>query len=346
MIELIDIYKTYETNNGEFVALQDINLKIKKGEIFGVIGPSGAGKSTLLRCINLLERPTKGQVLINQQNLIPLPEKELRNVRRKIGMIFQHFNLLFSRTVSQNVMFPLELQKQDKKSSAKKVLDLLEWVGIADKKDFYPHQLSGGQKQRVAIARALVNDPQILLCDEATSSLDPTTTHSILQLLNEINKKLDLTILLITHEMSVVKEVCHRLAIMEHGKIIEESEVIHFFGKPETKIAKEFVRKSLKQHLPDSLKNRVVSNHVPNSIPLWQIAFFGKAAEEPFISSLISKFHINLNILHANIETVRGETVGIMVVEAEGEKNQLEKGMQYLFEKGISVEVVGYVKRD
>lgn len=344
MIELINIQKIYQTKKEKVAALNGIDLSVKTGEIFGVIGPSGAGKSTLIRCVNLLERPTQGKVIVDHQDLTQLSEKELRIARHKIGMIFQHFNLLSSLTVYENVAFPLQLVKENKNAIEKKVLELLKWVGLEEKKDFYPKQLSGGQKQRVAIARALVNEPKVLLCDEATSSLDPQTTHSILQLLNEINKKLNLTILLITHEMQVVKEICHRLAIIEAGKIIEQSEVIQFFGEPQSEIAKAFVRKNLKEHLPDTLKARISPQKTPASIPLWQITFFGKAAEEPFISELILQFQIQLNILHANIETIRGETVGFMIVEAEGEDEKIKQGKQHLISKGISIEEVGYVQ--
>lgn len=347
MIELININKTYHTQQGALVALQNINLRVEAGEIFGVIGPSGAGKSTLIRCVNLLERPTSGKVIVAQQELTALSEQALRQARHNIGMIFQHFNLLSCRTVYENISLPLELVGKSKAEIATKVMSLLQLVGLENKKDVYPSQLSGGQKQRVAIARALANEPKVLLCDEATSALDPQTTHSILQLLREINKRLGLTILLITHEMNVVKEICHRLAILEYGEIVEQSEVIKFFSQPETNIAKEFVRASLKQHLPEVLQNRILSQQVPGSIPLLQISFYGDAAAEPFIAELVQKHQIKINILQANIENIRGETIGIMLVEADAAEDKIAAGIQYLLSKGLSVEIVGYdIKRN
>jgi D-methionine transport system ATP-binding protein len=294
----------------------------------------------------LLERPTSGQIIVNGQNLIQLAEKNLRIARHKIGMIFQHFNLLSSRTVYQNVALPLEFLHQSKTEINKTVTNLLDLVGLTGKEKFYPKQLSGGQKQRVAIARALTNQPKVLLCDEATSALDPQTTHSILQLLKQINEKLGLTILLITHEMNVVKEICHRLAILDHGEIIEQSAVIDFFGKPESQIAKDFVRTSLKQHLPESLQKRILPQPTEESIPLLQISLFGQAASEPWLADLIQKFHINLNILQANIEHIRDEIVGIILVEANANQQKITEGIHYLITKGIGVEVVGYVKRN
>jgi D-methionine transport system ATP-binding protein len=261
-------------------------------------------------------------------------------------MIFQHFNLLSSRTAYENIALSLELIGKKKTEIAAIVMPLLELVGLTDKKNFYPSQLSGGQKQRVAIARALASQPTVLLSDEATSALDPQTTHSILQLLKDINQKLGLTILLITHEMNVVKEICHRLAILEQGEIVEQSEVIQFFSRPETKIAKEFVRTALKQHLPENLQKRILPQRIDDSIPLLQISFIGKAASEPFIADLIQKFHIALNILQANIETIRDEIVGIMIVEADADQEKINAGIQYLTEKGLNIEVIGYVKRN
>lgn len=345
MIELLDVYKTYQTDQGNVAALKGITLHIKPGEIFGVIGPSGAGKSTLIRCINLLERPTSGKVIVDRKDLMQLSQKALRQMRHKIGMIFQHFNLLSSRTAYENIALTLELVGINKDAIHQKVMSLLELVELSDRKDFYPAQLSGGQKQRVAIARALANEPKVLLCDEATSALDPQTTHSILQLLKNINKKLGLTILLITHEMNVVKEICHHLAIIEHGKIIEQAEVIQFFSLPESTIAKQFVRSTLKQHLPENLQERILAKPTADSIPLLQISLFGKAAAEPLIAQLIQKFHFNLNILQANIEMIRDQTVGIILIEADADEQKIKDGMRYLLDKGIGVEVIGYVKR-
>jgi D-methionine transport system ATP-binding protein len=346
MIKLINLSKTYLISQQPVSALKNINLHVSKGEIFGVIGPSGAGKSTLIRSINLLERPTSGQVIVDNQDLLQLNASELRKTRQKIGKIFQHFNLLSSRTAYENIALPLELADKSKTEIKKTVLSTLELVGLQDKTNFYPAQLSGGQKQRVAIARALANQPHLLLCDEMTSALDPQTTHSILQLLKNINKKLGLTILLITHEMNVVKEICDRLAILQNGEIIETSEVIPFFSQPKSTIAKEFVRSSLKQHLPDNLQKRILPQQTATSVPLLQISFFGQAAAEPFIADLIQRFNINLNILQANIENIHEQIVGIMLVEAAADKDKIDAAIEYLKDKNIMIEVIGYVERN
>lgn len=241
MIQLIDVSKTFTIDKTPIHAVKDVNLTINQGEIFGVIGYSGAGKSTLVRCINLLERPTKGEVLIDGVDLLQLKEKELRLHRQKIGMIFQQFNLFSSRTVFENVAFPLRYRGISKEKIKEKVLSLLDLVGIGDKHRAYPSQLSGGQKQRVAIARALATDPSILLCDEATSALDPQTTKSILKLLRDVNRKLGITIVIITHEMSVIKEICHRVAVMEEGNVVELNDVISIFTNPQAQITKDFI---------------------------------------------------------------------------------------------------------
>ena len=242
MIELKNVSKTFKTNQKEVQAVKNVNLTVDAGEIFGVIGYSGAGKSTLVRCINLLERPTEGQVIIENTDLTQLKEKELRTERQNIGMIFQQFNLLASRTAYQNVEFPLKGRGYSKEEIREKVESLLDLVGIADKANTYPSELSGGQKQRVAIARALATDPKILLCDEATSALDPQTTKSILKLLKEVNRKLGITIVIITHEMEVIKEICHRVAVMEDGYVVELNDVVSVFSNPQAQITKEFIR--------------------------------------------------------------------------------------------------------
>lgn len=346
MIKLINLSKTYLVNQQSVTALKNINLHVNRGEIFGVIGPSGAGKSTLIRSINLLERPSSGQVIIDNEDLLQLSASELRKARQKIGKIFQHFNLLSCRTAYENIALPLELAGKSQNEIQKIVFSTLELVGLQDKANFYPAQLSGGQKQRVAIARALANQPHVLLCDEITSALDPQTTYSILQLLKNINKKLGLTILLITHEMNVVKEICDRLAILQHGEIIEASDVIPFFSQPKSDIAKEFVRSSLKQHLPDNLQKRILPKQTETSVPLLQISFFGQAAAEPFVADLIQRFHINLNILQANIESIREQIVGIMLVEAVADAEKIDTAIKYLTSKNIMVEVIGYVERN
>jgi D-methionine transport system ATP-binding protein len=347
MIQLKYINKIYTTDAaGTVVALKNINLHVQPGEIFGVIGPSGAGKSTLIRCVNLLERPTSGTVIVAGQALTGLSDSELRKARGKIGMIFQHFNLLASRTAYENIALPLELLGQTKSQIAHTIMPLLELTGLTDKKNHYPSQLSGGQKQRVAIARALANQPKVLLCDEATSSLDPQTTQTILKLLKDINQKLGLTILLITHEMEVIKTICHHLAILQQGEIIEQADVIAFFAQPQTALAKSFVRTALQHHLPENLQRRILAEPSGNTHPLLQISFIGQAASEPLIAKLIQQFSITLNIWQANIEYIRDAMVGIMLVEASGDAQQIQAGIAYLTQKNIPVEIIGYVKRD
>ncbi len=344
MIQLQNLDKSYLLPDGVRIdALRDVSLQVHAGEIFGVIGQSGAGKSTLIRCVNLLEKPTRGTVSVDGQDLTQLNQTELRQARHKIGMIFQHFNLLNSRTVYGNIAFPLELIGANKTTIAEKVQPLLELTGLADRRNHYPSQLSGGQKQRVAIARALASEPKVLLSDEATSALDPETKFSILQLLQEINERLGLTILLITHEMTVIKEICHRLAILEDGQIVEEAGVYDFFSRPQSDVAKKYVRSHILHELPDFLQHRLAeeSNH---AIPIWRLSFFGRAAEEPFISQLAQECHLNLNILQANIERIRNEVVGTMLVEVLGAAENRAKGLEFFSSKGVLVEVMGHVR--
>lgn len=342
MIELLALKKQF----GNVSALDDVNLHVAPGEIFGVIGPSGAGKSTLIRTVNLLERPDSGKVFVNKQDLTTLSYNKLREARRNIGMIFQHFNLLSSRTVSENIALPLRLANIPNNTINKKITPLLELTGLVDKQHMYPSQLSGGQKQRVAIARALVNEPKILLSDEATSALDPQTTHDILQLLKNINEELGLTILLITHEMDVVKEICHHLAIMEQGKVIEQAAVIDFFANPQTDCAKSFICSDLTSHLPESISGRLASERSNGDNLLLRLSFVGNVAQEPLISHLMQQLNINLNILQANIESIRDQMMGTMVVEASGDDDKITQGIQYLSNKGVHVEQVGYVTHD
>ncbi|MBA2653468.1 MAG: methionine ABC transporter ATP-binding protein [Gammaproteobacteria bacterium] len=339
MIELINLTKNYSPT---FKVLDNVNLSVPKGQIFGVIGPSGAGKSTLIRCVNMLEKPTSGQVVIAKRDMTQLSPPELRSERRKIGMIFQHFNLLSSRTVFENIALPLEIARFSKKQIDETVKPLLELTGLTDKKDFHPSQLSGGQKQRVAIARALANKPMILLSDEATSALDPHTTHSILQLLKDINEQLGVTILLITHEMEVVKEICHCLAILEQGKIIEQADVLEFFSKPKTAMAKQFIRSNLQDNLPTFIQERLSRAKMPNSDILLRLSFVGGAAQEPLIAHIVQNFKIDINILQANIEVIRDNVIGVMLIQVSDIADRLEQATQYLQSKDVFVEVVGY----
>ncbi|MTI68914.1 MAG: ATP-binding cassette domain-containing protein [Firmicutes bacterium] len=333
MISINNVYKFYENNDKKFKALDDINLEIKENEIFGVIGLSGAGKSTLIRTINRLEEPTKGHININGENILNFNKKELRGLRKNIGMIFQSFNLLNSKTVFENIAFPLRLQKLDKEYIEKRVNELLDLVNLKDKKNTYPSQLSGGQKQRVAIARALANNPNILLCDEATSSLDPKTTKKILTLLKDIQKKLDLTIVLITHEMEVIKEICNRVAIMENGKIIELDTVTEVFTNPKTETSKSFINKSNKD-----LNYIKLSNLEKRKV--YKLKFIGEVSKEPVISEIIKKFNIYVNILSGNIDELMSNSVGTLIVEFLGDEDDINKAKNWIKDKNIRLELI------
>jgi D-methionine transport system ATP-binding protein len=343
MITFNQVCKNYITPAGTVTALNDINLHIQAGDIFGIIGKSGAGKSTLIRCANVLEKPTTGRIIVANQELTSLPMPALRAARRKIGMIFQHFNLLSSRTVYHNIAFPLELCGFTHKEIETKVTPLLELTGLADKKSSYPSELSGGQKQRVAIARALACDPHVLLSDEATSALDPETTLTILQLLKNIRDTLKVTILLITHEMSVIKACCDRVAILQEGRLIEENEVGEFFTHPKTAIAKQFIASSILQHLPSTLEKYVLAFEQPNTHPILRLWFLQGTATQPIISQLSHQFHFNINILQANVEYIKNHVMGIMLVALRGDNAKVPAAIDYLKKIGVEVEVIGYV---
>ncbi|WP_409304276.1 methionine ABC transporter ATP-binding protein [Peribacillus sp. SCS-155] len=333
MIEIRSLTKEYKTKKGTVIGVDDVSLTIKRGEVYGIVGYSGAGKSTLLRCLNLIERPTSGSVRINDADLTTLSEKELRKARQKIGMIFQHFSLVSSKTVFENVAFALKAAGQTREFIQKRVGELLELVGLEDKKDVYPAQLSGGQKQRVGIARALANDPTVLLCDEATSALDPTTTKSILQLLKKINHELGITIVLITHEMEVVKELCHRVAVMQHGKVIEEAPVYTIFSNPQQELTKQFISSILQFDLPGQLITQSKGSII-------KIQFEGDRAGEAVISDTLQKFKIKGNILHGKIEYIQNDPLGILVIEIIGEPGETAAAIQYIKERTGSLEVI------
>ena len=341
MIELSHISKVFGTGARQVHAVQDVSLTIEKGEIFGIIGFSGAGKSTLVRCINLLERPTQGTVTVDGREITALSPKELRQARKKIGMIFQHFNLMPSRTVAGNVAYPLRGSGLSKEETAKKVQQLLDLVGIGDKAEAYPSQLSGGQKQRVAIARALANDPNVLLCDEATSALDPQTTKSILQLLKHLNQTLGITVVLITHEMAVVKEICHRVAVMEHGRVVEQGEVFNVFADPQQDITKNFIRTTSNlQKIEELVKeNSPVVQLQPGEV-IVRLSYIQRNVSEPLISTVSQKFGITLNIIFADITLVQDAPIGGTVAVISGERAQITKAIQYLIEKNVGVEVI------
>ncbi|MEE1597508.1 methionine ABC transporter ATP-binding protein [Acidaminococcus fermentans] len=344
MIELQHIDKVYHTASGDLHALKDINLTINEGEIFGIIGLSGAGKSTLVRCINMLEKPTSGKVMVDGQEMTALGEEQLRKARQNIGMIFQHFNLLSSRTVFGNIAFPLEIQGVDKAAIQKKVEPLLDLVGLKDRADHYPSQLSGGQKQRVGIARALASDPKVLLCDEATSALDPQTTESILNLLRDINKRLHITIVMITHQMNVVKEICDRVAVIENGEIIEQGSMVDIFTNPQKATTKEFVASIQHNDLPDFVKKLDIhKDYKAGDKALVSLSFIGDSAGEPIVSVLIKEYDTNVNILTANIETLQDTPFGTLLIEVEGDEDHLKKALDYLHERKVKDEVIGYV---
>ncbi len=343
MIELTHLNKIYSHKGQETQALNNVSLCVNAGEIVGVIGKSGAGKSTLIRCVNLLERPTSGSVKVAGYELTQLSGKSLRHARKDMGMIFQHFNLLSSRSVFDNIALPLYLNKTPKKIIHERVLSLLELTGLTDKEKRFPAQLSGGQKQRVAIARALANQPKVLLCDEATSALDIHTTQSILALLKDINQKLNLTILLITHEMDVVKQICDRVAVLDHGRIIETSSVVDLFARPKTEMAQYFVRSALKCELPAPIKEKLFLTAQLHAQPVWRIYFRGNTATEPVIANLSKKLGLELNILQASMEYIVHDTIGIMICSVMDKNNQAQAGIDYLQQQGLEVDIIGYL---
>ena len=341
MIEFTHVSKDFGSGEKMVRAVRDVSLTIQDGEIFGIIGFSGAGKSTLVRCINLLERPTNGTVVVDGKEMTALSPKELRLARRKIGMIFQHFNLMPSRTVFDNVAYPLQGQGLSKQAIQNKVRKLLKLVDIADKETAYPSQLSGGQKQRVAIARALANDPKVLLCDEATSALDPQTTKAILTLLKDLNQKLNLTIVMITHEMAVVKEICDHVAIMEHGQVVEQGEVFSLFADPKQLITQNFIRTTSNLQKIEELiaEGSPVVQLQPGEV-IVRLSYIQKNVSEPLISTLSQRFQISLNIIFADIEIVQDAPIGGTVAILSGEREQITKAMEYLIEKNVGVEVL------
>ena len=341
MITLQNISKTFIDGGKEVQAVKDVNLTIHDGDIFGIIGFSGAGKSTLVRCINLLERPTSGTVTVDDKEITALSAKELRKARKKIGMIFQHFNLMPSRTIFGNVAYPLKGSGLSKQEIADKVHNLLDLVGISEKENAYPSQLSGGQKQRVAIARALANDPKILLCDEATSALDPQTTKSILKLLQKVNETLGITIVVITHEMDVVKEICNRVAVMDHGNVVEEGEVFSIFATPQNKVTRDFIKTTSNLQKIEELveAGSPVVALKPGEL-IVRLSYIEKNASKPLISAVTEKFGIILNIIFADVEIVQNAPIGGTVAIVSGDKDKVEQALTYLKEKNVGVEVI------
>jgi len=345
MIKLNNITKIFTLPDKKLTALDNVSLHVPKGQICGVIGASGAGKSTLIRCVNLLERPTHGAVIIDDVDLTQLSDTELVKTRRQIGMIFQHFNLLTSRTVFENVALPLELENKSKAEIQEKTTALLALVGLSDKHNVYPANLSGGQKQRVAIARALASDPKVLLCDEATSALDPATTQSILKLLKEINRTLGITILLITHEMEVVKRICDQVAVIDKGRLIEQGTVSEIFSNPKTELAQEFISSTFHITLPEEyLENLSDTPKHAKSYPIIKFEFTGRSVDAPLLSQSSKKFGVELSILTSQIDYAGGVKFGFTIAEVEGDEDAITQAKVYLMENNVRVEVLGYVQ--
>jgi len=344
VIAIEALEKSFPGPDGPVPVLHGVSLRVEKGEIFGIIGRSGAGKSTLVRCINRLERPSGGRVVVGGRDITALPEADLRAARHDIGMIFQHFNLLSSRTVRDNVALPLELVGGISAGERRQRVDaMLDLVGLTDKAGAYPAQLSGGQKQRVGIARALAPRPSVLLCDEATSALDPETTKSILALLSEINQTLGLTIVLITHEMQVIKEIAHRLAVLENGQVVEQGRVFDVFTQPSHPTTRALVREVIDLDLPEPVALRL--RHAPITAPglVVRITFTGPSANEPIISELVRRFGLTLNILHGRVETIQNAPFGTLTVEAGGSEAGLQAALDYLRLKSLKAEILGRV---
>ncbi len=332
MIEIKNVSKIFKSKEAHVDALKNVTLTIDKGDIFGIIGYSGAGKSTLLRCINGLEVPTSGKVLLLGQDITQLKEKELRHIRKKIGMIFQHFNLMHSKTVFENIAYPLKSQKLSKSTIADRVKALLRLVDLEDKVNSYPSQLSGGQKQRVAIARALATNPEILLCDEATSALDPQTTQSILALLKKINKELGITIVLITHQMEVIKEICNKIAVMEHGCVLEVGQLIDVYTNPQSQITQDFLAKDM--HF-----ERLSLPHEDEIAKMLHLKYIGSSTGSPLISALSQHFKVTANITFGNIEKLQDILVGNLVIDLHGSEEEVQKALDYI-RQHIEVEVI------
>ncbi len=341
MITLEHVSKTFTTKSGYVHAVRDVSLQIDEGEIYGIIGFSGAGKSTLVRCINLLERPEAGNVTVDGRELLKLDASQLRESRKKIGMIFQHFNLMRLRTVAQNVAFPLKKSGLSKEEIACKVKELLELVDLSEKANVYPSQLSGGQKQRVAIARALANDPKVLLCDEATSALDPQTTHSILKLIKDINQKLNLTVVLITHEMGVVKEICDRVAVMEDGRIVEEGSIVDIFTHPQAKMTKSFIAStSTTDRIYDLIEEGHTLTELGEDEVIVSLKYDASNATQALISEISRTYDVDCNIIFGNIEVVKDTPIGTLIVVLKGDPEKRKAAFDCIKRHGVETEVI------
>lgn len=340
MIQLTDVKKQYGKGANGIAAVDGVSLAIDEGEIFGIIGYSGAGKSTLIRLLNGLEQPTAGTITVGELEMSSIKGEKLRKARQKVSMIFQHFNLLWSRTVKDNIAFPLEISGVPKKAREKKALELIELVGLKGRENAYPSELSGGQKQRVGIARALANDPEVLLCDEATSALDPETTDSILDLLTGINERLGLTIVLITHEMHVIRKICHRVAVMEAGKVVEMGDVLEIFQSPKAAITKRFLAQVTE---PEAAKEAI--GHIKEAFPtgkLIKLVFIGERTEQPVLASVIRKFEVDVNVVQGNISHTQGGAYGTLILQLVGEEKLVEQAIHYLHEQHVQTEVIDH----
>lgn len=338
MIEFKDISKQYELKGQTLHALNQINLQIPTGSIFGIIGYSGAGKSTLIRLINLLERPSSGRIIINGTDFTALDAKALRQERASIGMIFQHFNLMQTKTVAANIEMPMKLLGWSKAEREKRLEELLDFIDLKHKRHAFPDELSGGQKQRVGIARALANHPKILLCDEATSALDPQTTKSVLQLLQKINEEQGITIVMVTHEMDVIETVCDYVAVMEKGDVIETGSTLQIFSQPQHPTTKNFIQTVLQQHLPVNILNNL-ENQNHNSI--YCLKFLGSSAQETVIQAVIKQFDISLNILFANMTEINGTVIGQMFIQLLGDAQEIQAAIKFLEQHGVQVDQAG-----
>jgi len=339
LISIKGLKKRYVTKNREITAVDDVSLSINEGEIFGVIGYSGAGKSTFVRLINRLEEPTEGTVTIGEQEITSLKKDELRIARQDIGMVFQHFNLLWSRTVEDNIAFPLEIAGLPKEERSKRVQELIDLVGLTGRESAYPSQLSGGQKQRVGIARALANNPKLLLCDEATSALDPETTNAILDLLVDINEKMGLTIIIITHEMQVIRKICHRVAVMEAGKVVEMGNVLDVFLHPQKPVTKKFVSQIMGSSEEEETIPDIASSHAGGK--LLKLQFIGESANQALISQLAKRYSIDINIIQGKITNTKIGSYGTLFVQVTGEEQEINRAIAYIREEtSAEVEVI------
>lgn len=335
MIKLQHVSKTFRVGKNKIEALKDVSLEVNKGEIFGVIGFSGAGKSTLIRCVNLLERPTDGQVFVDDQDVLGLDKKGLRQLRRKIGMIFQGYNLLETANVYDNVAIPLKLEGVPKDEIKARTEKYLEIVGLTDRSKAFPSQLSGGQKQRVAIARALAHEPEVLLSDEATSALDPNTTDAILELLLKVNRELGITIFLITHELNVIQRICDRVAVMENGRIVESGTVVDVFTRPREAMTKQFISNESKFLIPAQLKSELLE-----SGKLVKLTFLGESSKDPVLATLAKQFDVLPSIIAGGIDQLKDQSVGNLLVHLKGDQNKVETAIQFLHDQDILVEEV------